>query len=633
MDYRREIDGLRALAVLPVILFHAGMQIFSGGFVGVDVFFIISGFLITTHILEEKYEGTFSLVRFYERRVRRILPALFFVMLVCLPFAWFWLLPTYLRDFSRSLYYVSIFGSNILFSQRDGYFDSASEMKPLLHTWSLGVEEQFYLLFPLFLLLIWRFGFKWIGVILLTCATISLAAAEHGLVSSPSMTFFRLPTRAWELLAGSLLALYLFRRPNVTQDMPKAVSQVGGVLGILLILASILGLDESVPFPGIYALLPTMGALLIILFARPNTLAGKILGSKPLVGIGLISYSAYLWHQPLFAFARHIKIGEPSTALMLGLTVASLVLAALSWRFIEKPFRDRSWIGTRTIFVAALCCSLFFITIGRYGDKQQGFPDRLSPEQQQINSFISYSQNATLTRSGSCMIDKGHSVTPFAPECMKTNQDQPVTLVWGDSHAAALSIGLRHHLPNVVQLTMGGCAASLDAVMTWKPRCKETNDYILGVVEQMQPANVVLAGNWKLHYIKSHSIAITETIRRIHEVSPASRVIVVGSMPQWDPSLPATMLQKQIKLQDGATVKVPLLGMLQDVDRYVEANAKAAGARYFSPIDHLCRDGECQAVAAQDGKVEPLVWDYGHLTEAGSGFLSGLLIKETMPGI
>jgi peptidoglycan/LPS O-acetylase OafA/YrhL len=228
MDYRPEIDGLRALAVLPVILFHAGFETFSGGFVGVDVFFVISGYLITTIILKELEQDDFSIARFYERRARRILPALFLVMFVCIPFAWLWLLPDDMQRFSQSLVAVSTFVSNLLFWQESGYFDTAAELKPLLHTWSLAVEEQYYVLFPLFLVLVWPFGKRWILVLLALGAVLSLSLAEWGSFRRPAATFYLLPTRGWELLLGALIAFYLSKDNRL-----KAAGVTGEIAGVL----------------------------------------------------------------------------------------------------------------------------------------------------------------------------------------------------------------------------------------------------------------------------------------------------------------------------------------------------------------------------------------------------------------
>ena len=215
MKYRKEIDGLRALAILPVILFHAGFTTFSGGFVGVDIFFVISGYLITTIIVAEMEQGSFSLLNFYERRARRIIPALFFVMLCTLPFAWFWLLPQDFRSFSRSLVAVPLFASNVLFWLTSGYFDTATELKPLIHTWSLAVEEQYYVLFPLFLMLTWKLGKKWIISLLLAVAIISVLAAQWGSATYPSLTFYLLPTRGFEILIGVLISFYINRKSSI----------------------------------------------------------------------------------------------------------------------------------------------------------------------------------------------------------------------------------------------------------------------------------------------------------------------------------------------------------------------------------------------------------------------------------
>lgn len=290
MKYRPEIDGLRAVAVLPVILFHAGLGLFAGGFVGVDVFFVISGYLITTILLTEIEEDRFSLWTFYERRARRILPALFVVLLACLPFAWVWMLPEQLEAFGKSLVAVMLFGSNILFWRETGYFAPAAEEKPLLHTWSLAVEEQYYLVVPLILMVgLRRFGRNptfW-GLVILSL--VSLALCEIGRRSHPSAAFYLAPTRAWELLAGSLCA-FIQRH-----DGRQRRSQVLSGLGLGLICASVLAFDGQTPFPSLYALVPVLGTVLIILFATADTLAGRILTLRGFVGIGLISYSAYLW--------------------------------------------------------------------------------------------------------------------------------------------------------------------------------------------------------------------------------------------------------------------------------------------------------------------------------------------------
>ncbi|MCL1124913.1 acyltransferase family protein [Shewanella surugensis] len=362
MHYRPEIDGLRAVAVIPVILFHAGFHIFSGGFVGVDVFFVISGYLITSIIIAELDEDRFSLITFYERRARRILPALFFVILICIPFAWMWFMPLDLQDFAQSIVAVSTFSSNILFWLESDYFDTAAELKPLLHTWSLAVEEQYYILFPLFLMWTWHLGIRWILGLLAIVFIASLAAAQWGAYNAPNAAFYLLPTRGWELLMG-VFATFFFHRYK-TINFNNKIKNTFSLIGVFLIIYAIFAFDETVPFPSLYTLFPTIGTLLIIVFGQKGTVVHSFLSQKVLVGIGLISYSAYLWHQPLFAFAKYRSFTEPSVSLMMGLCVISLMLAYLSWRFVEMPFRNKQVFNQKVIFTSAIVMSCSFITAG-----------------------------------------------------------------------------------------------------------------------------------------------------------------------------------------------------------------------------------------------------------------------------
>lgn len=391
MIYRREIDGLRAVAVLPVILFHAGIAPFGGGFVGVDVFFVISGYLITSIIVTERQADCFSLVDFYERRARRILPALFVVMAACVPFAWLWLVPNDLRDFARSLAAVATFSSNFLFHREAGYFGTAAELKPLLHTWSLAVEEQYYLLFPLLVLAVWPRGRRWVAATIATLALVSLALAQWALDRHASAAFFLLPSRLWELGLGALVALYLMRTPR---GEPSAVlSETASAVGLALIAVAVFGYDAETPFPGVAALVPTAGAAMVILFATPGTMAGRLLGGRVLVGVGLLSYSAYLWHQPLFAFARHRLAGEVPEPLLWTLAVASLVLAYVTWRFVEQPMRRRDRVRRPLLFALAGIVSLSFVLIGLVGHATDGFETyyvqhRLSDNERELYTLI-----------------------------------------------------------------------------------------------------------------------------------------------------------------------------------------------------------------------------------------------------
>jgi peptidoglycan/LPS O-acetylase OafA/YrhL len=421
MKYRAEVDGLRALAVLPVIFFHAGFDWFSGGFIGVDVFFVISGYLITTIIISEMDDNNFSLIHFYERRARRILPALFLVMTACLFFAWAWLTPNELKAFGHSLIAVSTFSSNILFWLESGYFDSSTELKPLLHTWSLAVEEQYYILFPIFLLLTWQLGIRWIVMLLVMLFAISLGAAHWGAYTSPSANFYLLPTRGWELLMGVFAALYLKYNAH-----PRSIglNQVLSFLGFSMIVYAIIVFDETTPFPSLYALVPTIGTGLLILSAVSGTIIQTILSLKPIVGIGLISYSAYLWHQPLLAFAKVRLLGETSDSLLFALCIASLLLAWISWQYVEKPFRNRSAVSRKFVFSFALGGISFFLFVGFWIDDSKGGLKYHSLENQKIFSRFFDPGEYVVKRHQSIILKTFN----------KTNSKKNILII-GDSHS------------------------------------------------------------------------------------------------------------------------------------------------------------------------------------------------------
>lgn len=429
MKYRREIDGLRALAVLPVILFHGGFQILSGGFVGVDIFFVISGYLITSIILNEKQAGTFSLVSFYERRARRILPPLFFVMFACLPFAYLWLMPEHLEEFSRSLIYVPLFVSNIFFLKQSGYFDVAVELKPLLHTWSLAVEEQYYLFYPAILLLIWRLPRRWMVSFFLVLGLISLGLAQFNFFSK-SADFYILPTRFWELLIGVLVAFYL-ASVNHRETLPRKLANFVSLTGLALILYSVFFLTKDTPYPSFYTLMPTIGTASIILFATPKTLVGKLLSTRLLVGIGLISYSAYLWHQPLFAFARYRSLNELTSLTFFGLSLITFCLAYISWRYVEKPFRDRNRVSRNQLLTFALLGSFTFIAQGYYvGEHENGLPNRFSVSQE-LKDYLTNNSHKGIDCTDIIDKNKGFNL------CLVGNiaNKVPNAALFGDSHA------------------------------------------------------------------------------------------------------------------------------------------------------------------------------------------------------
>lgn len=373
INYRAEIDGLRAVAVVPVILFHAGVELFSGGYVGVDVFFLISGYLIASIIYHEILQQRFSLLEFYERRSRRILPALLLITSISVVLAWVFLNPVAIDKFADSVIGVATFSSNIVFWLHQGYFEESTDFMPLIHTWSLGVEEQFYVLFPLIMLLLAKLRQSALYAVLFALVAGSLALSIWAVdvqnqQKIASGAFFLLPTRAWELGIGALIAIQ--NHQNITTRCTASwINNSIALLGIILIVLPMLILDKNSHFPGIAAIGPVVGTGLVIFFANGSTLIGRILSSKPIVLVGLASYSLYLWHQILLAFWRNVQVQtELSAQSIFVLILASSILSYLSFRFVERPFRNRKFLDRKKVFTMS-AISLAVIGASGYATK------------------------------------------------------------------------------------------------------------------------------------------------------------------------------------------------------------------------------------------------------------------------
>lgn len=359
MNYRKEIDGLRAFAVIAVIFFHAEFYLFRGGYVGVDIFFVISGYLISNLIFKEMHSKTFSLKNFYLRRIRRILPALFATLIATVLLAWLFMPPSELKNYGKSLISVTLFSSNFFFWRNTDYFQIDQGLVPLLHTWSLSVEEQYYLVFPIAVALIWRFRRRTKILLLISSFTVSFSLAQILSSMKPMAAYYLLPTRIWELLIGVIATLVLQHR--TMSKTPRWIDELLSYLGFSFILFSIIVFSETTPYPSIYTLIPTIGTFLVIVFASTKSTSGQFLGLPFFAGIGLISYSAYLLHQPIFVFSRFLKHDE-DTAFKVLLIAIIFSLSILSWYFVEKPFRSPNRIGNRpTLIMATVFTSLLFL--------------------------------------------------------------------------------------------------------------------------------------------------------------------------------------------------------------------------------------------------------------------------------
>ena len=606
--HRPDIDGLRALAIVPVVLFHVGARGFFGGFVGVDVFFVISGYLITGILVRELDRGEISLRDFYRRRVLRIFPALFAMLAACAVVAWATMLPGEFAAFARSTFATAVFSSNLFFWRESGYFAPAAHSLPLLHTWSLAVEEQFYLFWPLILMAVPRAGRRWLPWLAGAIAAASFAAAVWQLPRDPAAAFYLIHARTWELMAGALL-VWIPARAFASRALREAVA----LAGLAAILFAVKTYNQGTPFPGPAALLPVAGAAAILAAgASGDSMVARLLSLRPLVFIGAISFSLYLWHWPVIVFSQTVLYLEQTLAVRCGIVAVSLLLAVASWRFIETPFRARgsaAWPARLVLRRAALLMALFLasssITVAA-----RGFPARFDAPQQAIGAYEDYSGDQAF-RAGSCFVVQPGD--PFdASTCLALDPGKRSILLVGDSHAAHLWPGLHAAAGadvSVLQATATGCRPVLVPVAAGEAACRAFFRNLFVDWLPTHPVDVVvLAGRWQASDLE----LLDATVAQLQ--GHAGRIVVVGPVPQYAAALPH-LLVKALRSNDSGSVARGLVRAEFVLDAQMREQVSHTPARYFSMIDDLCHDGSCRGYAAPG---IPMQFDYGHFTIEGS---------------
>ena len=637
--YRPDIDGLRAVAVLAVVLHHLSASLVPGGYVGVDVFFVISGYLITRIISREMEEGTFTFARFYERRARRIFPALFAMLAVTLAVGYFLLLPSDYSGTLRGALGTLFFSSNIVFwrDMAAGYFAATDAgLNPLLHTWSLAVEEQFYVFFPILLLLCYRYFRRHIVLILVGCAVVSLAGAALLVQSKSVAVFFLSPFRAWELLVGSLLA---FNTMPVIRS--RAVREAVAGAGLLAILIACFVYDAKTTFPGFAALAPVLGAAAIMhAGASGPSLVGRLLQWKPVVYIGLISYSLYLWHWPLIVLTRYATGMEPITPYIPVLLAASLALGSLSDHFIEQPFRRGVRVTRKFVFSSSAVFASVLALASAIGLMRGGFEARFSPDVVKLDQ----------ARSPQILFVNCDE-KPVGAGCTLGRADGKATiLLWGDSHlmawAPALNKSLSAQNSQAVFAPTSACPPMLGVDNAAKAICPAQNlavkNYLLA---HPKIKTVVMSAYWSTYFredgpltaqagnpptkgINAAKNALASTIQWLR--ANGRQVVLIGPVPVYDKSVPMalalekatdrTLLHSSIEEQHKKHAS-----FFEVVDGARRGGGEGSSFRFLDPIQWLCAE-ECMVI--KDSL--PLYRDSHHLSVAGAMALEENLSQGLM---
>jgi peptidoglycan/LPS O-acetylase OafA/YrhL len=603
--YRPDIDGLRAVSILLVVLYHAQPELVPGGFIGVDVFFVISGFLITRIIMTEIKAGDFSPTRFYARRVRRIFPALITVLLAAYLVGWVVLLPRAFSLLGQNIVASVGFVSNLFQLTQTGYFAPDAAENLLVHLWSLGIEEQFYIFWPLALLLIAnsKRSFTWTIVI----AALSLSASIAIYFGYSDWSFYSPIPRAWELLLGAVIAERVVSRPENSREVFAGQHGLMALAGLAMIVGAAFVLNRNSVFPGVAALLPTLGAVLIVIApeARINRL---LLANRPMVLLGLISYPLYLWHWPLLSYLSIFRNGAPNLLEIWLTIVVAVVLAWFTFRLIETPVRRRPDV------VPKLACSLLAVGLaGIVTVAAGGFDFRFVPEIRAIADLPPQNNSGFRDR---CFL--GASQARFGSECIEPGE-KPLMLLWGDSTAAALYPGLKEaqqkYWFRLGRLSAPGCAPILSNKL--HPACDKQSGIAFDLIKSARPAVVLLHAQWdEVHDLDS----LGETIRRLRML-PVTRIVLLGPVPVWKRTLPHALVNFY-RFHHAIADRITSGVSGAEGDGRMERFSRSAGVDFISARGVLCNEDGCLTRVGPTAD-DVITTDIIHLSEQGSRFLVG----------
>ncbi len=613
INYRTDINGLRGLAVFVILIFHLDIGFLSGGYVGVDIFFVISGFLISNIIYSELVNGTFSLATFYERRARRILPALISILCVCFFVAYLRFFPTEVVAYAKSMIAAALFSANIYFYSALGYFSPAATETPLLHLWSLGVEEQFYILFPLFLMLLVKKSSRFLSTALALSLLISLFISQWMLKINPTAAFYLLPFRAFELLIGAFLAL-----GGLPKLRDKRLTFTLGSLGFLAILYSIFIFNQQTQFPGFSALVPCLGTALIIWAGEHQSgFPNSVLSFYPWQWLGKISYSLYLVHWPIIVFAKRFYNSTEMAGYSISVLALCFLFASLNFYLVEQRFRYLKIFNSQKALMLSATMISFIALSGGTVIYKKGFNHFLNKRLERMLSFVHYNYKPGF-KDGTCFQD--YDVDPDKADisaCLPTGAVEKRVMLWGDSHAAHLYTGLRENLEkegySFGMLAASACPPALGIDVAIRPHCKRFNEIAFATIMKEKPSLLILSANWP---INTYTFDLLEkTIERLAKEN--IQMVLLGPSPIFKRSVPV-VISEQIKNGEliKATRELLAADYLMDADqKMIKRFGEKKGIKYISVMDTICVNQICPLITADR---DPVHFDNEHLTESGS---------------
>lgn len=630
-----EIDGLRAIALILVLLYHIKFTFLPvpGGFLGVDIFFVISGFVITRKIWFDLGNSTFRILDFYQSRVVRLFPSFFLTLVITAIFASVILLPDELSSFTSS--YFSSFGlfSNHFFWRNTGYFDPSVDFVPLIHIWSLSVEEQYYLLFPFIIILLFKSRKSpkvALGLIFAITLFLYLALANR----FPVATFYLLPFRIWEFVLGSIIAIVVQKRSNpaiVRNQYREPIS----ILLLIVILALNIFYDRvSLDAQYTQLIVVSASAILLLVFSQ-TSYVNKFLNLKILQSIGLASYAIYLVHQPVLVLWRYGISGELSNLEKAICLIVTLILAYGMSIFVENPLRRMYANDAKNpkVLRGFMLSVLVSILVGALLTSGVGNFKKYSVEQNRILAFKASTNNLNYDY-GRCFLGADNTVSDFDPNCLTKAGDGQGTLLIGDSHAAMISLGLKARTKYFSTISYTGCFASVPSQIL-PSHCNPIFEHDLEVIQELKPENILIAGNWlngslRTKFGEKELLAsFAKTVKIIHQESPQSRIYIVGNSPQWSPDLPSLLVRKNIALKNGELVFSPDYASMKALDEKIKRLVAGEDAYFINLLENLCTtEGLCRAVGNYEGKLEPFVYDDSHTTNFGSALLATIIEKQ-----